>query len=90
MNKLIYIALFLLAGCQSSPHGNVQMSEERPTGDCREVGQVIGTSGSRQNAKQKAMEDLRKEASMKTANYVRIVAISAHGAAVRGIAYRCR
>lgn len=90
MKKIMLASFFILASCQSTPGGNVRLSNDRPRGDCEEVGQVIGTSGTRKNAREKAMDDLRHEASLKTANYVRILAISAHGSSVRGIAYRCR
>ena len=40
--------------------------------------------------KEKAMEDLRHEAANRQGNYVRVLAVSAHGGAVRGIAYRCK
>lgn len=89
--KKIFIAAFLaLSACQSTPNGNVTIGNDRPSGNCEEVGQVIGTSGSHKNARENAMADLRHEAALKSANYVRLLAVSAHGAAARGIAYRCQ
>ena len=37
----------------------------------------------------KALADLKRETAYKNGNYVRILAVSAHGTAIRGIAYRC-
>ncbi|MEM7646656.1 MAG: hypothetical protein AAF203_07095 [Pseudomonadota bacterium] len=82
--------VFLLVGCQSTPGGHVQVSSTYPPGKCEEIGQVIGTSNSTKDSKEKAMADLRSETAARQGNFVRVLAISAHGAAVRGIAYRCR
>lgn len=90
MKNLLLSLFFILMGCQSTPGSNVDIGSERPTGQCHEIGQVIGTSSSIKNAKEKAMADIRKEASHLQANYVRVLAVSAHGAAVRGIAYQCK
>lgn len=88
--RYISILLFLLmSACQSTPGGNVTLSEEAPGEDCKEIGQVIGTSNSHKDSREKAMADLRHEASLISGNYVKVVAVSAHGASVRGIAYRC-
>lgn len=88
--KYLFSAVFLgLLGCQSTPGGNVTLSEEAPGKDCQEIGQVIGTSNSRHDSREKAMADLRHEASMISGNYVKVLAVSAHGATVRGMAYRC-
>ena len=66
------------------------VSKRYPPAQCQEVGQVIGNSYSREDSYNKATEDLRYEASLKSADFVRILAISAHGAVIRGMAYRCR
>lgn len=91
MKKFIFcLSTVLFLGCQSTPGGAVTVSHAYPQGNCEEVGQVIGTSGSLTNAREKAMNDLKHEAALRSANYVRLLAVSAHGAATRGIAYRCR
>ena len=81
-------------GCASDPKmpdgSSVRVSREVPRGDCRQIQQVIGTSPTAKDAYNKALADLKKEAGLITANYVKIVAISAHGSAIRGIAYRCQ
>lgn len=88
MRYLLLTCLFL-SGCATTGPGSVSVGNSHPSGDCEEIGQVIGTSNSTKNSHAKAMEDLKYEASLKSGNYVRVLATSAHGAAIRGIAYRC-
>lgn len=90
MKTLILTLMLLLTSCQSMYKGNVQVGREYPRGNCDEVGQVIGTANSRQDSYNKALADLRNEAALRDGNYVRILAVSAHGAAIRGIAYKCQ
>lgn len=91
MKRTVFFAIFLLlASCQTKPSGHVTTGPTYPKGDCEELGQVIGTSGTRKDAKENAMADLRHEAANLGGNYVRVVAVSAYGAAARGIAYRCQ
>ena len=83
--------LFILAACAGRSHSHVQVSPQYPSGNCREVGQVIGNANSRQNnAREQALDDLRYQAAQRQADYVRLIAVTAHGAAARGVAYRCR
>ncbi len=89
MKRFAFVFLFL-AACQTTPGSqSVTVSDNDPPKNCREIGAVIGTSSSRQDAREKSLEDLRYEASLKMANYVKVMAISAHGGSARGIAYRC-
>ena len=90
MRSILTIIFLLRAGCQTTPNGYVTTGSTYPEGECEELGQIIGTSGTRENAKEKAMADLRHEAANLSGNYVRVVAVSAYGAAVRGVAYRCK
>ena len=99
MLKSVYLVVLLFAastfvGCASDPKmpdGNsVRVSHEKPGGDCQQLGQVIGSSSTAKDAYSKALADVKKEAALITGNYVKIVAISAHGSAIRGIAYRCQ
>ncbi len=96
MKRLNLLLLFLVSGpiflvsCQTTPGSqSVTVSDNQPPKNCREIGPVIGTSGSRHDAREKSLEDLRYEASLKMANYVKVEAISAHGGSARGVAYRC-
>ena len=90
MRTLILTLMFVLTSCQTTPGGNVQVGSSYPPGSCTEVGQVIGTANSREDSHNKALADLRHEAALKDGNYVRILATSAYGAAIRGMAYRCQ
>lgn len=90
---LAIISVLVMASCASDPKrpdgSNVRVSNDRPRGDCEQIDQVVGTSATTGNAYNNALADIKKEAASKTANYVKIVAVSAHGSAIRGIAYRC-
>ena len=79
-----------ISGCQTAPAHNVHVGSSYPAGNCREVGQVIGNAATRENARSQALNDLRYNAAQRDANYVRVVAETAYGTAIRGIAYRCR
>ena len=92
--KILVLSLFaFLLGCSSAekyPDGSsVQVSKRRPSGDCEELDQVIGTTAEVGANYDKALADLKRETAYKNGNYVRILAVSAHGTAIRGIAYRC-
>lgn len=81
-------------GCRTgdpvAPSGHsVRVSHNRPHGDCRQLGPVVGTSPTSGGAYEQALMDLRQEAARKTANMVQILGVSAHGTAIRGTAYRC-
>lgn len=80
----------VLAGCQTRDFHNVQVSRSYPNGQCREIGQVIGNANSRDGARQQAYDDLRYRASQLEGNYVRLLAETYNGTAMRGIAYKCR
>jgi hypothetical protein len=88
----LFLSLFfiVLASCQINPSGSVVLSNDSPPGQCVTVGQVIGNASSRNHAKEEALEDLKMEARMISANYVKVLAVTAHGSAARGIAYQCR
>ena len=92
-NTLVLFAAWTLVGCASDPKkpdgSSVRVSHEKPGSDCEQLEQVIGSSPTTKDAYSKALADIKKEAALITGNYVKIVAISAHGSAIRGIAYRC-
>ena len=94
MRVFLGVLASFFMGCASAekyPSGaNVRVGKERPHGDCEEIDQVIGTTAQTGGSYDKAMEDLKREAAYKNGNYVRILAVSAHGTAIRGIAYQCR
>ena len=90
LKKALILTLFFLGGCQSGPVGNVVVHGSFPRGNCRQLGQVIGHSGQRENARARSIEDLKYQASMIGGNYVQLMAVTAHGGAARGIAFRCQ
>ena len=90
MKWWILSLVVLLASCQSPRASHVGIGKSYPSGNCREVGQVIGTSNSRNDSYNKAVEDLRYAAAARDGDYVRIIAVAAHGASIRGMAYKCR
>ena len=89
MKNALLLLTFLILSCQSKPHGEVRLGYDYPQGNCREVGQVMGSSGSMKDARKKALEDLKFNTAALSGNYVRVLAISAYNQAVRGVAYRC-
>lgn len=90
MRGLFILFFLMLSHCQSGPGGNVQVSRSYPLGQCDQVGQVIGNADTREGARDQALADLRSRASSLGANYVRVMAETAHGSAIRGMGYRCR
>jgi len=90
---LSILAILNLGACASDPKrpdgSNVRVSSENPPKDCDQLDQVVGTSATTGNAYNNALADIKKEAASKMGNYVKIVAVSAHGSAIRGMAYRC-
>ena len=94
LNSIFVIAAGAIAiSCASDPPApdgsRVRVSHEVPHGDCKQLGQVVGSSPTSSGAYEQALADLKAEAARKVANTVRIVAISPHGTAIRGMAYRC-
>ena len=91
---LLWTGCVLLIGCVSDPKRpdgqGVRASHDVPGKHCEQLEQVIGTSSTRSAAYDKALMDLKKETESRGGNYVRILTVSAHGAAIRGLAYRCR
>jgi hypothetical protein len=91
-------ATFLIAsvltvlGCASrsvlSDPDEVKVSREEPK-DCQEIGKITGNSQSTKGTQEQALEDLKREAANKGANYVVVKQYSDYGTAVTGIAYNC-
>ncbi|MCJ8276754.1 MAG: hypothetical protein HRT44_11330 [Bdellovibrionales bacterium] len=90
MKWWILSLVILIGGCRTPYGGNVSVGNSVPRGNCREVGQVIGTANTRDDPYEKALRDLKYEAAIIDGNFVRILAVAAHGASIRGMAYRCR
>lgn len=84
----------LISGCSSRSvlpdQKGVKVSREMPTNEaCKELGTVSGLTLSKVPSEAEALEDLKKEADRKGANYVVVKQYSEAGGAVTGIAYEC-
>jgi hypothetical protein len=67
----------------------VKVGREPAGDDCKELGPINGTTSSAQGTREQALEDLKREAANKGANYVMIKQYSAYGTSVVGIGYEC-
>jgi hypothetical protein len=83
----------LLAGCSSRSikpdPAEVKVSREEPNKKCREIGEITGTTMTAQGSQDEAIEDLKKEAANKGANYILVKQFSSYGTAVTGRAFEC-
>ena len=94
MKKLWMLSLgFALTACASRsvlPSAKeVKVSREAAGKNCKEVGKLTGSTASAQGTQEQALEDLKREAANKGANYVVVKQYSDYGTAVTGIAYEC-
>lgn len=94
MKTLVLIfSLGLLMGCRSrsllADVRDVKLSREAAQSNCRELGLIKGTTTSARGTQEQALEDLKKEAANKGANFVTIKEYSSYGTTVTGLAYEC-
>ncbi|MEK6773239.1 MAG: hypothetical protein AABY64_04815 [Bdellovibrionota bacterium] len=90
---LVGFIFFALVGCASHPiimeAKDVKLSRDSAKPTCNELGPVQGKLIGTKPNMELAMEDMKKEAAAKGANYVKIESASIYGTAVRGSAYFC-
>jgi len=90
---LLVLASLFLAACASrsiTPDiKEVKVSREAPDKDCKEMGTLTGTVASAKGTQEQAVEDLKREAANKGANYVLVKQFSSYGTSVTGIGYEC-
>ena len=67
----------------------VTVSRSEPGPKCKEMGKMTGTASSAKGTSQEALDDLKKEAAHKGANYLVIKQYSDYGTAVTAMAYEC-
>ncbi len=67
----------------------VKVSRDNPDKDCKEMGPITGTTMTAKGTQEDALNDLKKEAANKGANYVVVKQYSSHGTSVTGMAYEC-
>ena len=97
MNRILALALLSLAvsACASRsvmPEAkDVTVSREAPNAKkCQEMGKITGSVASAKGTREQALDDLKREAANKGANYVMVKQYSDLGTQVTGIAYECR
>lgn len=90
---LLLSGLVVLAACSSRPlipeSSSVKVSREEPSANCENLGRLQGSVMSQKPKPNEALEDLKKEASRKGANYVKLETYSGYETAVSGTAYNC-
>lgn len=93
--KIIFFAipaLFYISGCSHpvilKPE-DVKVKREAPDKTCQSLGLVQGSVIHASGTTEQALEDMKKDAARKGANYVFIQTTSALGSSVRGEAYFC-
>lgn len=83
----------VLASCSSQPivpsADNIKIKREDPDKACENLGAIEGRNNDLKGNIEKAIEDLKKEAAYKGANYVRMEVTSGLGNSVRGTAFKC-
>lgn len=90
--SLVFVVLGL-AACASKPvlmtEKDIKVSRDEASKKCKELGTITGRTASATGTREQALEDLKREAANKGANYVMIKEMSSYGTAVTGIAYDC-
>ena len=94
MKKLAFAFTALaLAGCASKPilptEKDIKVSREEPSGKCKAMGELTGRTATVKGTREQALEDLKREAANKGANYVMVKQMSDYGTAITGLAYDC-
>ncbi len=97
MSQLLFSIILIagLTGCASRSimpdSKEVTVSRNAPNdSNCHEMGNITGTSTSVNGTREQALEDLKREAANKGANYVVVKQYSDLGTAVTGLAYGCK
>jgi len=96
-NWISVLALcFVSIGISNCSHRSVlpdtkelTVRREPPSGKCKELGSITGTTASAKGTQEQALEDLKREAVNKGATYVMVKEFSSYGTTVTGLAYEC-
>lgn len=90
---IFMLPLGLSLGCASRSvlpkTDEVKISREPAPEKCLEIGSVRGTTATMKGSAEQALEDLKKSAAAKGANYVSIKQYSDNQTMVTGLAYEC-
>ena len=91
--SVLFIGMLAVLSCSSRPIklelDDVEVSRERADEDCKELGKVEGRTMTATGSVEEALDDLKKSAAAKGANYVVVKQYSQTGTAVTGLAYEC-
>jgi hypothetical protein len=83
----------VVSGCSHeamTPDENaLTVSKDNPPAKCVEIGPVMGTTQTVGQGSEVALQDLKREASKRSANYLKVGSYSGYGGSVNGTAYRC-
>jgi hypothetical protein len=84
----------MFLSCSSTPvipeGKNVTVSRDEAKKSCQELGRVTGRTITAKPNLEAAVEDMKKEAALKGANYIRMETASGLQSAVAGTAYFCQ
>lgn len=94
IKKLAVLTMALMASACASRSvlpdvKEVKVSREAPDKKCTEIGSITGRTATVKGTQEQALEDLKKEAANKGANYVVVKQYSGMGTSVTGVAYEC-
>jgi uncharacterized protein YbjQ (UPF0145 family) len=67
----------------------VKVGRELPDDDCREIGPVSGSVSKISGTGEEALENMKKDAARKGANFIKYESSSGTGTAMKGVAYSC-
>lgn len=93
--KTMLLILFavLIQGCKSHPvlmeTKDIKVTRDEAKSNCRDLGPVEGKVINTKPSPDMALEDMKKEAAAKGANFVKMETASIYGTAVRGTAFFC-
>jgi hypothetical protein len=85
--------LVFVVGCSSHPvlpqTKDIKVSRDNPSKSCQDLGLVEGRTLTNSGSTEEALEDMKKDAVKKGANYIKMETMGAMGTSVRGTAYFC-
>lgn len=89
----IFFSTILISSCSSHPvlptTSDIKVSRDEAAKNCKSIGAIEGRSNKINPDTEDVLEDLKKEAVNKGANYVKIETMGAQGGSIRGQAYYC-
>lgn len=96
--KFVYLLILMMMavqlGCSSvelkPEEMEITVKRTAPTSDdCKKIGAVTGTTGKLKSTSEEVLEDLKKDAARKGANFVHLLSFSDYGNAAKGEGYFC-